>query len=549
MGHPRLIIALAAALLAAALPASANATQRAYFGGAALAGPAVAGFELGAAGTLVPVGSAAAGPEPLRGAAISPGGENLYAASAGGGLRAFELTPGGAPAPIAVPPSAAALQAVTVTPDGRFIYAVGPGGGGGVYAWARDADGSVRPIDPGISYVGAASIAVAPDGSYLFIASTHYDNVRPFAIGDDGRLTLRGPTAAGTDPVATAISPDGRFLYIGGSSGVRTFSIGSGGTLDQADSQPGPADALLVSPDGRVLYAADGGAGEIRRLPLGADGVPGASLGPITATGAPAALAADAAGGRLYAHDSAARRAFGFALDGSGAPGALAGSPFDVLVSGSIGGSVAITPEQPPVAAFTTKVNNRRVSFDARTSADPGGDQIARYDWEFSDGTRVRDGGAQITRRFGGKRPKATLTVSDAAGCSTDYVSDGHTPYCNGSGKARRTLKPFQPRYLGDRHQRVGAAVRLRLRCPVDCRVKVVGRLKLSGRGVAAKQVHLRSAAASLRAGRAGTLKLRLPPRGARLAAAATRAVARLEVSARDDAGDLFKERHGISLR
>lgn len=548
MTQPRLIIALAA-LLALALPATAGAAQRAYFGGAGADGPAVAGFELGTGAPLAPIASSAAEPDPLRGLAISPDGENLYAASSGGGLRAFELTPEGAPVAIAAPPSTAALQAVTMTPDGRFIYAAEPGGGTGVQAWVRGADGSPQPIDPGVSYAGASSLAVAPDGSYLYITSSQYDNVRPFAIGDGGGLTLRGPAGAGTDPVTSAVSPDGRFLYIGGSSGVRSFAIGAGGAIDQIDSQPGPTDALLVTPDGRSLYATDAGAGVIRRLTLGTDGIPGAPLATVATGGAPTALAADAAGERLYAHDSAARRAFGFALDGPAAPTALTGSPFDVAVAASIGGTVEITPDQPPVAAFTTKVNNRRISFDARASTDPDGEEVARYDWEFSDGTRAADAGPRITRRFDGKRPKATLTVSDAAGCSTEFVSDGQTPYCNGSGRAQRTIKPFGPRYLGRPSQRAQRTVRLRLRCPVDCRVEVVGEVKLAGRGVGAKKTRLRGASKALRGDRDGVLKLRLSRRGVRLARAARRAVARLEVSARDDSGDLFKERHGIRLR
>ncbi|MEZ5061040.1 MAG: PKD domain-containing protein [Solirubrobacterales bacterium] len=73
-------------------------------------------------------------------------------------------------------------------------------------------------------------------------------------------------------------------------------------------------------------------------------------------------------------------------------------------------------------------MNNRRVSFDALGSSDPDGDLVARYDWDFGDGTTAPNGGAQLTRRYGkgSKHPAVTLTVADPDGCSTAFVSAYH---------------------------------------------------------------------------------------------------------------------------
>ncbi len=186
-----------------------------------------------------------------------------------------------------------------------------------------------------------------------------------------------------------------------------------------------------------------------------------------------------------------------------------------------------------PLAAFTTVVNNRRTSFDALGSTDPDGDAIVRYDWDFGDGTSAPNGGAQITNRYGKGRKQfpVTLTVTDETGASSTL-----------------TQTPFAPTFLGDDEQPAARTLRLRLVCPADCQVKVVGRLKLSGKGVDGKKAQLQGATKTLRAGRAGTLKLKLTQRGVEQAGVAKNAIARLKVSVTDDAGNLFKDRHGIRV-
>ena len=552
----RFLISLTAAV--ALLPASgAVAAQRVYVAGDASSQSAVLGLAIGTDGELTPIDGWPAGSDPLLGSAISPDGTNLYAASNGAGLLSFALRPNGEVSPLGSDTGPPNLLAVAVTPDGRFVYTTEPGPGGGVRAWLRGDGGTPEILTVGSDYAGAAGLAMAPDGRHLFATSAASNGVRPFAIGSDGSLTPGAEVPAGTNPVSTAVSPDGRFLYVGAvgaGSTIRTYAIAADGSLSQVGgAQPTAGDgayALLVSPDGRFLYVADGDTGGVGRFTLAPDGTPSQGIPDVPTAGDPIGLATDAEGRFLYAHDSGDTRVFGFSL-GSGVPTALAGSPFGAVVEGNLGGSIALTPEQPPTAAFTTAVNNRRISFSGAASVDPGGAPVARYDWDFGDGATAANGGMQVTHRYGkgAKHPPVTLTVADAAGCSTAFVSDGHTPYCNGSDAATVTMKPFAPKYLGKPEQRAARIVKLRLRCPADCRVKVVGRLKLSGKGVGAKKATIRGAKKELRAGRKGVLKLRLSASAVEQASAATSAVARLKVSATDDAGNLFKDRHGLHLR
>jgi hypothetical protein len=104
---------------------------------------------------------------------------------------------------------------------------------------------------------------------------------------------------------------------------------------------------------------------------------------------------------------------------------------------------VAITPDQAPLASFPSPGTRVRpgvsVVFNASASSDPDG-SIARYDWEFGDGTDALNGGptpSHIWARPGSYRVK--LTATDNEGCSSEFVTTGQTAYCNGQPTAGQT--------------------------------------------------------------------------------------------------------------
>ncbi len=100
-----------------------------------------------------------------------------------------------------------------------------------------------------------------------------------------------------------------------------------------------------------------------------------------------------------------------------------------------------MSPDQGPVASFSTRPVPGRlatVAFDASASSDPDG-RVARYDWDFGDGTVRPDGGPTPRHTYAGPgRFRVTLTVTDAEGCSTSLVFTGQTPLCHGTGLATR---------------------------------------------------------------------------------------------------------------
>lgn len=143
-------------------------------------------------------------------------------------------------------PAVGAPQGIWLSPDGRYVYVLSPGGRGGLVVFASDRQsGALRKLD------GKAGCVRA-------------DRVQ-------GCATVRGLR----DAVDAAISPDGRHLYLIGSEppAVAVFNRnrrtgglsqlpGSAGCLggqEHGCGRPPAVDDLLgieISPDGRHLYVA-----------------------------------------------------------------------------------------------------------------------------------------------------------------------------------------------------------------------------------------------------------------------------------------------------
>ena len=102
--------------------------------------------------------------------------------------------------------------------------------------------------------------------------------------------------------------------------------------------------------------------------------------------------------------------------------------------------SVAITPDQAPSAAFTatTGLAGQATSLDGSGSSASGGQSVARYDWDFGDGSTAANGGPTPTHIYTSPgNYTVRLTVTDNAGCSTHLVYTGQTASCNGGPSAQ----------------------------------------------------------------------------------------------------------------
>jgi hypothetical protein len=96
---------------------------------------------------------------------------------------------------------------------------------------------------------------------------------------------------------------------------------------------------------------------------------------------------------------------------------------------------IVITPNQGPQAAFspaTLAPAGQASSFDATNAADTDGGTVARYDWDFGDGSTLADGGPNPTHVY--NQPgtyTVQLTVTDNENCSLTRIFTGKATLCN----------------------------------------------------------------------------------------------------------------------
>jgi 6-phosphogluconolactonase (cycloisomerase 2 family) len=384
----------------------------------------VAAYRVGARGELRLLGSAPTGD--AFGLALAPDGSSLFAANQSGTVSAFSINEDGTPRPAGDPlPTGFPLpQGLGVSPDGRFLYvghgepdSPGPREPDIIVRFAIGPKAALKPVGrPVQTNPSGAQIVFTPDGRFAYIATTFDSVVDGFRVGHNGRLTpLPGsPYASALFAEGAVITPDGRHLFVAGAGqgatpgALAAYTINDDGTLTQAPGSPFPAGMFPVgidtTPDGRhLLVSSDSDVIPSRLFTFAI-----AADGHLTRTGPPLST-----GGTL-----------------------------------SMFQSLAVQPNQGPTAALTVEARpaGNTTRFDASDAADSDG-RVARFDWDFGDGTVLRDGGPEPTHVY---QRSGTFTVTvrviDNENCSTALVFTGTTAHCNGSPRARSsqtiTIRP-----------------------------------------------------------------------------------------------------------
>ncbi|MBS0150602.1 MAG: beta-propeller fold lactonase family protein, partial [Nitrospira sp.] len=125
--------------------------------------------------------------------------------------------------------------------------------------------------DIGSGETAPSSVAVSPNGSFLYVSNRGSNTVSAYTIGGSGTLApiAGSPFPAGTSPSAIAISPNGSFLYVCNrdSNNLSAYTIGGTGAIIAITGSPFASEAapsgVAVSPNGDFLYVSNQGANTV----------------------------------------------------------------------------------------------------------------------------------------------------------------------------------------------------------------------------------------------------------------------------------------------
>ena len=284
-------------------------------------------------GALMPMGSVTAdfGAHSI---AVDPSGKFVYVANdgdfevTGGSLSAFTISAttgalisaGTVQAPCAQPPApgSCAPVSVAVDPTGKFAYAANEGGFAptSVSTYAIDATTGAL-TKTGLVAAGSRAIAIALHPTAAFAYSANQSDPPGFTgsvsvyatTSGTGVLTYLRTISAGTDPVAIAVDPTGKFAYVAnsGSNDVSMYSIDTNsgflssiGTI-AAGTQPA---SVAVDPTGRFAYVVNFTSDDVSIYSINTTTGALSVAGTIAAGTAPSSIAIHPAGKFVYVTNS-----------------------------------------------------------------------------------------------------------------------------------------------------------------------------------------------------------------------------------------------------
>jgi len=462
------------------IPAAASADRYVYVshGFPGTGSENIAALHINSDGSLTPVSGSPfpAGGTVTEGLTMTPDAQHLYVAEFGtNNIAGFNIRSDGGLAAAPNSPYGPAPTALGVIPDPN---------GGHVWVWNHNNDtigswnvasdgslnqisGSPIPIPGGLHNPFAGS--VTPDGRNVFVPNENSnqiggistDEVTAYDTGSDGSLGAHqsiasgNPSPNGSNPFGSGITPDGQFYYVsnpedGPNGTLQGYSVSAGGFLTPLPGFPknvAPGNHPLniaISPDGQHLYVATRISSSVNAYDIGSDGsltsIPGSPFATDGMNGKALAFTPD--GKRLYVSNSLSDNVTGFNVASDGSLTLIPGSPWSTGGTAPDLESIAITPNQPPTAAFSVKSKPKKKSakFDGSSSTDSDG-TVGTYAWDFGDGTTKQTSGAATRHKYDKPgRYLVTLTDTDNEGCSTNRIFTGKATLCNGSVAAQTNL-------------------------------------------------------------------------------------------------------------
>ncbi|MBJ7458646.1 MAG: beta-propeller fold lactonase family protein [Thermoleophilaceae bacterium] len=377
---------------------------------------------------------------------ISPDGSRIYVSGYNDNqIHGFSIAAGGLTALAGFPVS---------TGGGPNETVVAPGGGalwtannldGSASAFTLDASGGLTEVVGSPYTAGGAdtALAVSPRNSLMYVAGFTTNQLAGFSVGSGGALAaLSGfPLAKTGTPVDVEYNVAGNVLFVADQSDdtISSYAINtSSGALTEVAGSPFAAGdapaALAASADGKWLFVINSAADTIQSFAIAGDGALTPAGAPVATQSLPNDLAVTPDSRFVYTADYTSSSISGFSIGADGSLSPLSGSPFGDN-SGAVA-SLAIVPDQGPVASFTASVKDYTASFNAAASADPDG-SVVSYVWDFGDGQSTTTSSPQSTHTYAGiGNFNVSLRVIDNENCSNLQIGTGQTIACNGSAAA-----------------------------------------------------------------------------------------------------------------
>lgn len=266
------------------------------------------------------------------------------------------------------------------------------------------------------------SIVITPDGSTAYISNNSSDDVTVIDLTDNSwRTTISLETGDG--PASMAITPDGTTIYVANhkSNSVKLIDVATNTLLPiTVNTGIAPHD-IAITPDGKMAFITNSCSNSVTPIDLTSN----TPLSDITVDAiTPFCVAITPDNQTAYVTDASS--------------GLLTPIDIPTLTAGEsaiVGNrllSIVITPDQGPIASFTSYADDEGFHFDASNSISPLG-TIVTYAWDFGDGEYVWTSSPFIDHSYSDSGTyKVTLTVTNSGGTSTTQTFTGQAVSNNG---------------------------------------------------------------------------------------------------------------------
>lgn len=331
---------------------------------------------------------------------------------------------------------------IAISPDGTKAYAVGADRSSIVNDAILVIDVATNTVITTITFPVNSrpfTMAITPDGTKGYVSVRNLDSV--FVLDLLTNTIVGPPIPVGTLPQGIAILPDGTKLYVVNrrSNNVSVISTATNTVITTVQFPVNPNPTLFdlaITPDGSKVYitSSEPPPGIVNIIDTATDTIDPAS--PITIGSFPQGIFITPDGATAYAVNGNPDNTVSV-ID-------LGTNTVTQTIPLGINFLIAITPDQAPIASFTANVQRAGspTIFDASSSTpspqSPANITIAKYDWDFGDGTTATTTNPVIAHTYvTGGTFTVTLTVTNSAGTSTTQTFTGRTVSNNGGPSAR----------------------------------------------------------------------------------------------------------------